>query len=44
MPPVNEFAPVMSQKIPKKINIIIQNKLIKSLNDYSTVRAARTAT
>ena len=27
MPPVNEFASVMSQKTPKKINIIIFNKL-----------------
>ena len=34
MPPGNEFAQVMWQKTHKKINIIIQNKLIKSLNDY----------
>ena len=26
LPPVNDFAPVMLQKIPKKINIIIQIK------------------
>ena len=31
MPPVNEFAQVMSQKTPKKINIIIFNKLTLKL-------------
>ena len=35
MPPENVFAPLMRQIIPKKINIITQKKLIKSLNDFN---------
>jgi hypothetical protein len=32
MPPVNEFASAMSQKIPKKINIIMKNNTKRNEN------------